>query len=165
MKIVGIDPGTTAIGYALIESDAGRVRLLRADAISVPRHPDTAERLTILERALDERMRRDRPDAVATEKLYFAKNAKTAIAVAEARGIILLTAHRHVRSIWEYTPLEIKIALTGYGRADKSQMRRMVSTVLPTAALPKSDDAVDAVAIALAAWYTERPLGASPRRR
>lgn len=165
MKIVGIDPGTTAIGYALLEGAEGRVQLLRADAISVPRNLDAAERLSILERALDLRMKRDRPDAAATEKLYFAKNAKTAIAVAEARGIILLTAHRHVRSIWEYTPLEIKIALTGYGRADKSQMRRMVSTILPTATLPKSDDAVDAVAIALAAWYIERLPRAALLRR
>ena len=151
MRIVGIDPGSTRVGYALVESQGPRTQLIRAETIVIPKHLSTAERLEQLGYALAKRLRRDRPEAIAVEKLYFAKNAKTALAVAEARGVILLTAQRHVHSIWEYTPLEVKLAVTGYGRADKSHLKRMLTATLAPSAIPKSDDAVDAIAIALAA--------------
>lgn len=153
MIVVGIDPGTNRIGYALIAGDRRAFRLVRGETITIPPTSNPAERLFLLESALVERLTRDCPDALAVEKIFFTKNAKTAIGVAEARGIILLTARRHVRSIWEYAPLEVKMALTGYGRADKNQVRRMVKVCLPGATLPKGDDAVDAVAIALTALF------------
>lgn len=156
MIIAGIDPGTNRIGYALLRGDRRSFELVRAETIKIPPLQDSAEHLFLLEKALTERLIRDRPDALAVEKLFFTKNAKTAIAVAEARGIILLTARRHVRSIWEYAPLEVKMALTGYGRADKNQVRRMVKMCLPGVTLPKGDDAVDAVAIALSALFIGR---------
>ncbi len=157
MRIIGIDPGTGKLGYAAIEKDARGFKLLAAETVSVPRQNNSAERLLLLEKALDRRLKRDRPDAVVVEKIFFAKNSKTAIAVAEARGIILLTALRRTRNIWECTPLEVKLAATGYGRADKNQVRKMVCSFFPNEIIPPGDDAVDAIAIAIAGIYYRRP--------
>ena len=164
MRIVGIDPGTARVGYALLDAAQGRVELRGAETLFVPSLATPAGRLLALERLLETRLRRDRPDVLAIERLYFSKNAKTALAVAEARGVILLTAARHVRSIGEYTPLEVKMALTGYGRADKGQMRRMVAAIFRGTALPPGDDAIDAIAIALAGCYLRRGLAKNPPR-
>lgn len=153
MKIVGIDPGTHRIGYALVETHHRTPRLRRAETIATRSGLGTAARLAELSALLRVRLRRDRPDMLALERLFFQKNVKTAMAVAEARGAILLTAHGLVRSIGEYAPLEVKLAVAGYGRADKSQVRRMVHTILRDAAIPPGDDAVDAIAIALTAAY------------
>lgn len=158
MTIVGIDPGTGRVGYAVLKGDRHSCVFVSAETIHLPPGKNAAERLGRLETALTERLRRDKPDAVSVEKLFFAKNAKTALAVAEARGIILLTASRLVRSIWECTPLEVKMAVTGYGRADKNQVRKMTRAFFPGAALPPGDDAIDAIAIALAGIYTKRLL-------
>lgn len=155
IKIVGVDPGTNRVGYALIEQSGTGTKLIGAETITIPAGR-SVKRLSALETILRERLERDQPDVVCLEELFFTKNAKTALSVAEARGIILLTAGRLVRSICEYTPLEVKIAVTGYGRADKAQMRSMVERILPGAALPKGDDAVDAVAIALTGLYSRR---------
>ncbi len=162
---MGIDPGTARVGYALLNTAQGGAQFLYAETIAIPAGASAAVRLAHLARHLDERLRRDRPDVLATERLYFSNNAKTALAVAEARGVILLTAERHVRSIGEYTPLEVKLALTGYGRADKKQVRRMVQTIFRGAALPPGDDAIDAIAIALAACYLSRNIEKLPSRR
>ena len=151
MRIAGIDPGTNTIGYALIEGERDRPSILRAETIIIPARTAAPERLRRLEQALEERLGRDRPNAVAIEKLYFQKNTKTAMAVSEARGVILLTAHRHARSIGEYAPLQVKLAVTGYGRADKSHVRRMIRALFPGHELPRGDDAIDAIAIALTA--------------
>ncbi len=164
MRVVGVDPGTTRVGYALLDMARGNAEFLNAETIAIPASASAAGRLSALERLLEARLRRDRPDVLAIERLYFSKNAKTALAVAEARGVILLTASRHVRSIGEYTPLEVKLALTGYGRADKEQMRRMVQTIFRNAALPRGDDAIDAIAIALAGCYLRRGLVKDPPR-
>lgn len=157
MKIAGIDPGTARIGYALLECWGAAVVLRRAETITIPQRRTAAEGLMILAQALEERLARDRPDAVAIEKLYFSRNAKTAIAVAEARGVILLTARRAVPSIWEYAPLEVKLAVAGYGRGDKSQVRRAIAFHFPRSHLPQGDDALDAIAIALTATAHRRP--------
>lgn len=157
MIIAGVDPGTSRLGYALISGDRQRAELVLAETVNIPARQNSAECLVLLERAFAERLLRDKPDGVAVEKLFFAKNAKTALAVAQARGIILLTARHHVRSIWEYTPLEVKMAVTGYGRANKNQVRRMVHSIFPRSNLPAGDDAIDAIAIALAALYL-KPL-------
>ncbi len=165
MRIAGIDPGTHRIGYALIEVSHRTPRLRRAETIVTSSGLGTAARLTELSRLLRGRLRRDRPDMLALERLFFGKNVKTAMAVAEARGVILLTAHRLVRSIGEYAPLEVKLAVTGYGRADKSQMRRMIHTILRDTAIPYGDDAVDAIALALTAAYVHGQPGAGSHAR
>lgn len=152
MKIIGIDPGTERIGYAVVQS-GDPVRLVSAETIHVPLTAQPAARLARLEKLIAARLGRDRPDIVAVEKLFFAKNAKTALGVAEARGIILLTASRFARSIWECTPLEVKSAVCGDGHADKKQIRKMIELIFPRHPLPREDDAIDAVAIALAAFY------------
>lgn len=156
MKIVGIDPGTHRIGYASLAGDRHQPRLIRAATIAIPSGCTPAERARALAEALAARLAEDRPDAVALETILFSKNAKTAIAVAEARGIILLTASRAVRSIWEYAPNEVKLAVTGNGSAAKPEVRRMIELTLPGAALPKGDDAIDAIAIALAGIFAPR---------
>lgn len=161
MKIVGIDPGLGRIGYAAIIGTARGVELLHAETITTPLGWHPAERLLALERALTDRLKRDRPDGVSIERIFFEKNRKTALAVAEARGVILLTARRHVHSIWEYTPLEVKLAVAGHGRAAKADIRRMLQLLLPRATVAPGDDTADAVAIALTAFYTHR-YGAYP---
>ena len=157
MIIAGVDPGTGRVGYAVLKGDRHSSALVSAETIHLPPGKNAAERLGLLEKALAERLGRDKPDAVIVEKLFFAKNAKTALAVAEARGIILLTASRLVRSIWECTPLEVKMAVTGYGRADKNQVRKMVQALFPKTKLSAGDDAIDAVAIALTGLHA-KPL-------
>lgn len=156
MKIVGIDPGLGRIGYAAINGTPRGVELLCAETITTPPGERRAGRLAALEQALTDRLKRDRPDGVSIERIFFEKNRKTALAVAEARGVILLTASRHVHSIWEYTPLEVKLAVAGHGRAAKADVRRMLRILLPHATIAPGDDTADAVAIALTAFYTHR---------
>lgn len=156
VRVAGIDPGTTRIGYALLEQRGHAIALKTAETIGIPSRFSRVERLLLLSQALEERLRRDRPDAVAVETLFFTTNKKTALAVAEARGVILLTARRHVHTIWEYAPSAVKAAVTGDGRADKANVRRMVRALLPGAHIPVADDAVDAIAIALTALAERR---------
>ena len=156
IRVVGIDPGTTRIGYALLERSGHAIALKTAETIRIPSRFSRAERLLLISQALEKRFRRDRPDAVAVETLFFTTNKKTALSVAEARGVILLTAQRHVHSIGEYTPSAVKAAVAGDGRADKAGVRRMARFLLPGADIPVADDAVDAVAIALCALAERR---------
>lgn len=160
MIILGIDPGTTAIGFAVLKS--GRPPRL-VDAGLIPVHAaDTAERLAELHRGLSRVIKTAKPDAAAVEKLFFAKNTKTAMAVAEARGAILLTAALARVSVYEYAPAEIKKIVTGDGAADKKAIRKMVLLTLPeTENLKARDDVFDAIAAALACHFMEfnkRPL-------
>lgn len=156
MNIVGIDPGTNRIGYASLAGDRHRVTFVRAETITIPSGRSLVERVRAMADTLEQRLRDDRPDVVAVEKIFFSNNAKTAIAVAEARGIILLTASRAVRSIWEYAPNEVKLTVTGSGNATKSQVRRMIELTLPDVKLPRGDDAIDAIAIALTGLFAPR---------
>lgn len=160
-RIVGIDPGTARTGYACVEEHGGVVRLIRAETIALAKGRSAPERLGRLAKAVEARLASDRPDAVAVERLYFTKNQKTAMAVAEARGVILLTAHRHVNSILEYGPMEVKLAVAGYGGADKGAVRRSVRMLIGQGELPAGDDAIDAVAIALTALAMRN----APRKR
>lgn len=161
MIILGIDPGTTAIGFAALQS--GRPpRLLEAGLFPITA-PDPAQRLAELHRALTSLIARTKPEAVAVEKLFFAKNAKTAMAVAEARGAILLTAALHRVSVYEYAPAEIKKIVAGHGRADKKEVQKMVlMTMKETKTLRARDDVFDAIAVALACHFQELT---SPRSR
>ena len=155
MIILGIDPGTTAIGCAVVET-AYKPRLLYAGLISI-RARDPGERLRELHVGLDALIKTWHPAIASVEKLFFAANTKTAIAVAQARGVILLTAALSGISVVEYAPREIKKALTGDGSADKKQMKKMVILTLPDAAgLRASDDVFDAIASALACCFQEK---------
>jgi len=154
MIILGIDPGTTAIGFAVLASSRPP-RLVDAGLIPITAH-DTAERLAQLHRGLSRVIASAKPDAVAVEKLFFAKNTKTAMAVAEARGAILLTAALARVSVYEYAPVEIKKIVSGNGTADKKAIQKMVALTLPeTASMRARDDVFDAIATALACHFME----------
>ena len=150
MKILGIDPGFATAGYGVIEKD-GRGGLTAIDygAIITPPSENAAVRLAMLAESLEKLIRKHTPDAVAVEELFFSSNAKTAIKVAQARGVILLCAIRECGNIFEYTPLQIKQALTGNGRAEKQQIQYMVRVILKLKEVPKPDDAADALAAAI----------------
>ncbi len=159
MKIViilGIDPGTTSIGYAAIDGEIGEPRLLTADLIRIP-GGSTPQKLLDLHERLAGILKEMGPDLVAVERLFFAKNQKTAMAVAEARGVILLTSSLARIRVLEYTPLEVKKLVAGYGNVDKAQLKKAVILTLPQARnISGPDDVFDAIAIALACFYMER---------
>ncbi len=149
MIILGIDPGLAIVGWAVIESYRGNTRPIAFGAITTPAHTEIEKRLLMIENDLDEVIEKYKPDEVAIEELFFNTNSTTAIAVAEARGVILLTAHKHGVKISEYTPLQVKQAVVGYGKAEKHQVIAMVTSILKLPKPPKPDDTADAVAIAL----------------
>ena len=154
MKILGIDPGTTAIGFAVLKS-ARPPRLISAGLIPITA-ADTAGRLVELHRGLLRLMETAKHDAVAVEKLFFANNTMTALAVSEARGIILLTSALARVSVYEYAPVEIKSIVAGNGAADKKAIKKIVTLTLPeTKNMKARDDVFDAIATALACHYTE----------
>lgn len=156
MIILGIDPGTTAIGFATIESARSLpLRLIDAGLIPIAA-VSAAERLADLHRGLMRIIVSAKPDAMAVEKLFFAKNTRTALAVAEARGAILLTAALARVSVYEYAPVEIKNIVAGNGAADKKAVQKMVTlTLSETRDMKARDDVFDAIATALACHYTE----------
>ena len=149
MKILGIDPGTAIMGYGLVEENHKGLISLTYGCLRTEKTQTAAARLLKLFLGLEELLGRLKPDGVAVEKLFFASNAKTALSVGEARGAILLCAARAELKIAEYTPLEVKQAVTGYGRAEKRQVQQMVKTLLKLPQLPRPDDAADALALAI----------------
>jgi len=156
MRILGIDPGTGILGFGVIDVDAkGKASFVDAGVIRTPvKHPD-AERLLIIYDELEELIKELKPQAMAVEKLFFAQNVTTAMTVAQARGVVLLLGQQHNMSLAEYTPLQIKQALTGYGRADKNQMQEMVRVILGLKEQPKPDDCADALAAAICHSMTQ----------
>ena len=160
MVILGFDPGLATLGYGVIKTDnKGRAEMLDYGIISTPQTVKFPDRLIMLERGVEQVIDTFKPDEIAIEELFFAKNVKTGINVAHARGVILLTAKKKVDRIFEYTPLQIKQALTGYGRADKNQIQQMVKTFLRLKTVPKPDDAADALAVALTHAQTKNLSG------
>ena len=149
MIVLGIDPGTAALGYGIVESSRGRLR--EVDHGCLVTSPDTAlpERLLAVHAIVDELLAVHSPRLLAIERLFFSKNAQTAFAVGQARGVVLLAAAQHRVPVVEATPNEVKSAIAGYGAADKEQVQRMVQLVLGMAELPRPDDAADALAIAV----------------
>ena len=157
MIIVGFDPGLATLGYGVIKVDAkGRAEMVDYGIISTPKDMRLPERLTLIEKGVEQIINTYSPDEIAIEELFFAKNVKTGIAVAHARGVTLLTATKKCGKIFEYTPLQIKQALTGYGRAEKNQIQQMVKTLLKLKGIPKPDDAADALAVALTHAQTNK---------
>ena len=150
MIILGIDPGYGTVGFGVIESSGGnKIIPIEYGVIQTPKEDSLPKRLKAIADSFDFIIDKYKPEAVAIEELFFQNNQKTAIAVAEARGVILLTVFKKINKLYEYTPMQIKQALTGYGRADKQQIQYMVKVLLKLDAVPKPDDAADALAVAI----------------
>lgn len=156
MRIIGIDPGTGILGFGVIEVHAGKSQLVDAGVIRTPVKEDDAVRLQTIFEELTDIIAETKPREMAVEKLFFAQNVTTAMTVAQARGVVLLAGKQAGLVIHEYTPLQIKQALTGYGRAEKQQIQEMVRVILGLKAVPKPDDCADALAAALTHAQTAR---------
>jgi crossover junction endodeoxyribonuclease RuvC len=147
--ILGIDPGYAIVGWSFLEKEGSHLNLLRYGCITTPKEMPHAERLAHVFNDLNFLIEEMKPTIASIEELFFSKNVTTAIKVAESRGVILTSFILHHLPIYEFTPLQIKQALTGYGRADKNQIQQMVKTVLKLKEIPKPDDAADAIAVAI----------------
>ena len=158
--ILGIDPGTTGMGYALLDARREPPKVLACDLIRTPRDGSAAARLVAIGDAIDRLIAAHRPRSLALERLYFNRNARTAMAVAEARGIALLCAGRAGLEIAEYTPQEVKLSVTGSGSADKKQVQHMLALVLSLEGRIEQDNVADAVAIALTHAHRSRSAAA-----
>lgn len=149
MRILGIDPGTGILGFGVIEIDKGKTQLVDAGVIRTPVHEDDAVRLQTIYEELTDIITQTKPLVMSVEKLFFARNVTTAMTVAQARGVVLLCGKQAGLEIFEYTPLQIKMAITSYGKADKKQVQEMVRVLLGLKDIPKPDDCADALAAAL----------------
>lgn len=163
MIILGVDPGTATMGYGVLEKAGNRYRALAYGVLETPKTLPPHERLLTLYRGLQELIEKYQPDALATEQLLFSTNRRTAIQVARAAGVALLTAAEAGIEWREYTPLQVKQAVTGYGGADKKQVQTMVQRLLNLEAPPKPDDAADALAIAICHAHHAGILNATQR--
>jgi crossover junction endodeoxyribonuclease RuvC len=156
MRIIGIDPGTGILGFGVIDVDGSKFTLVDAGVIRTPVKEDDAIRLHTIYDELSEIIKDTKPTHMSVEKLFFARNVTTAMTVSQARGVVLLCAKQAGLEIAEYTPMQIKQAITGYGKADKKQIQEMVKLQLGLTAIPKPDDAADALAAALTHAATVR---------
>lgn len=158
MRVLGLDPGTATTGYGVVAKAGNRLTHETHGVVSTPAGEHFAERLRMLHEGIEALIREHRPDAVCVEKLYFKQNVTTGIAVAQARGVIVLAAVQAGLPVDEFSPTETKLAITGYGKADKRQMQDMVRILLNLEARPRPDDAADALALAICALQTRRTL-------
>ncbi len=149
MKILGIDPGTGILGFGVIEATKSSMVCIDAGVIRTPPKQADADRLETIFDELSQIIKQHKPQAMSVEKLFFAKNVTTAMSVSQARGVVLLLGKQHKLDLYEYTPMQIKQAITGYGKADKPQMQEMVRVILKLKETPKPDDAADALAAAI----------------
>lgn len=147
--ILGIDPGLATTGYGVIEVNEQESKALAFGTIDTKKNTEFSDRLLIIYQELNKIIKKFKPQAAICEELFFCTNVKTAIAVGQARGVIILTLKKNNLPIYELTPLQIKQTITGYGKAEKKQMQKMVQLILKLKTMPKSDDAADALAIAL----------------
>lgn len=157
MIILGIDPGLATMGYGVINAVKGNYSVIDYGAVLTPKDCTLPQRLKQLEEGVEELIATFKPDNIAIEELFFSKNVTTGIAVSEARGVILLTCVKGLGDeVYEYTPNQIKQAVTGYGGADKMQMQHMVQALLRLKSVPRPDDAADALAVAICHAQTSR---------
>jgi crossover junction endodeoxyribonuclease RuvC len=156
VRILGIDPGTGILGFGVIDVERGKAKLVDAGVIRTPVKEDDAVRLLTIYEELSEIIKLNKPDMMSVEKLFFARNVTTAMTVAQARGVVLLCGMQAGLSIAEYTPMQIKQATTGYGKAEKKQMQEMVRVILQLKEVPRPDDAADALAAAITHSMTVR---------
>ena len=156
MIVLGIDPGLAIVGYGVIESQKGRVRPLDYGVINTPAGMRTPLRLQMIHKGLLALFEKFKPDEIAVEERFLSNNKTTGIPVAEARGVIVMTAINYTDKLFEYTPNQIKQAITGWGGADKKQMQEVVRQTLRLPSIPKPDDAADALAVAITHAQTNR---------
>ena len=149
MRILGIDPGYAIVGFGVLEAQRGQARLVRCGAINTPAGVPMPQRLVQIQEDLETLIHQFAPDVMAIEELFFNTNVTTGIGVAQARGVILMTAAKLGLSIYEYTPSQVKQAVVGYGGADKRQVMLMTQRLLGMKQIPRPDDAADALAIAI----------------
>jgi crossover junction endodeoxyribonuclease RuvC len=154
--VLGIDPGTAAMGYGIVERTGGRLREVDHGVLITSADTAMPERLLAIHALVDELLALHQPDMMGVERLFFSRNVQTAFAVGQARGVVLLAAAQHGTPVYEATPNEVKSAVAGYGAADKQQVQRMVQLVLGMTELPRPDDAADALAIAIWVANTAR---------
>ncbi|MDQ3386701.1 MAG: crossover junction endodeoxyribonuclease RuvC [Actinomycetota bacterium] len=157
--ILGIDPGTAIMGWGVVRQEGNRLRYVQHGAITTPSDWTMPRRLSRLFDGVTELVKGYRPDAVAIEELFFNTNVTTGITVGQARGVAILAAYRAGIEVAEYTPLQVKQAVTSYGRADKRQVQEMVKSLLKLPAIPRPDDAADGLAIAITHAFTSRTGG------
>ena len=157
MKILGIDPGLATIGYGIVEKlKNDNTVAVDYGVILTPKTETLPVRLAMLEEGINKILHKYEPDEISLEELFFSKNITTGIPVAHARGVILLTCIKYCGRLYEYTPNQIKQSLTGYGKADKQQMMKVVTSMLHLDKIPRPDDAADALAVALCHAHTSR---------
>lgn len=156
MVILGIDPGYARVGWAALEVRSQKLEVRNCGCIETSKNTDPQERLADVYRQICALLKKYRPDVLAIEELFFTTNAKTAFKVGEARGVTILAGAMQEIPVVSYTPLQIKIAVTGYGKADKLQVGRMVKAILKLKEMPKLDDTVDAIAVALTHIFTKK---------
>ena len=149
LRILGIDPGLATVGFSIVDVEKSKMKLVTCGVISTPAHSSLSSRLDRIFEDMNELISSFSPDVMSIEELFFNTNITTGIAVAHARGVILLSAYRAGVQVFEYTPLQVKQAVVGYGRAEKNQVIDMVRRILALPAAPKPDDAADAVALAI----------------
>lgn len=149
MIILGVDPGIAIVGTGVVEYEANKFRVLYYDAVTTRAHTPLEERIMSVYEGVSALMDTFRPEALSMEELFFNNNAKTAFAVGQARGVILLAAAQRHIPVFSYTPLQVKQAITGYGRAEKKQVQQMVKSFLNLRSVPKCDDVADALAMAV----------------
>ncbi len=149
MRILGIDPGIAIVGYGVVDKEGNSYKTIGYDAVTTRAHTPLPERLEKVYQEVDEIIKTYKPDAMSIEELFFNNNAKTALTVGQARGVIILAAVQNNLPVYEYTPLQVKQALTGYGRASKTQIQQMMKSMLGLNEIPKPDDVADALAIAV----------------
>lgn len=155
MLIMGIDPGYAIVGVGIVEYSGNHFKTVYHTAITTPAHTEFTERLGIIYKELSGLLEHFKVDALSIEKLFFNTNTTTAIDVAQARGVILLAAKHNNVPVFEYTPLQVKQAVTGYGRAEKQQIMEMTKVLLGLKALPKPDDTADALALAICHGHSQ----------
>jgi crossover junction endodeoxyribonuclease RuvC len=156
MIILGIDPGTAASGFGIIEATNNNFKAKEYGCIKTSSSEPMAERLSTLYQGLKKIIKKFNPNVIAVEQVFFSKNVKTALSIGQARGVALLASAQEGIPLFEYTPLQVKIAVSGYGRADKSQVQKMVRVLLKMDEIPKPDDAADGLAIALCHGFSAK---------
>lgn len=156
MRVLGIDPGTARVGYGVVEGEGALLRAVGYGVVATPASQALPERLKEIYRAIGALIAEMAPDALAAEELFFSRNARTAFAVGQARGVVLLAAAHAAIPVFEYTPLQVKQAVAGYGRASKEQVQEMVRVLLSLPEVPRPDDAADALAVAICHVHSAR---------
>jgi crossover junction endodeoxyribonuclease RuvC len=158
MTILGIDPGFARVGWATLTVQSSKFKVQSCGCIETSKHTPSQERLVDVYKQVCSLIKKYKPNSLAIEELFFTTNAKTAFKVGEARGVIILAAALQEIPVFSYTPLQVKIAVTGYGKADKIQVGKMVKAILKLTEMPKLDDTVDAIAVGLTHAFTNPKL-------